>query len=196
MTLKKRDLTPKVARWVLLLDLYDYVIEHRSGSQMRHTDALSRNCYEAVMVVTLHDQIKQAQDCDEGLKAIKEILRERPFADYYLERGLLYKGMSKQLVIPKSMETEIIRRVHERGHFSKKKMIELIGKDYFIKNVNNKIEEFLVTCITCLLATRKEGHQEGFLHSIDKHPYHCIPCIVTILDLYHRQRNNIIIFSL
>lgn len=73
MTLKKRDLTPNMVRWVLLLDQYDYVIKHRSGSQMRHTDALSRNCYDAGMVVTLHDQMQQAQDCDDGFKAIKEI---------------------------------------------------------------------------------------------------------------------------
>lgn len=91
---------------------------------------------------------------------------------------MLYKGIEKQLVVPRNMEVEIICRVHERGHFSKKKIIELIGKDYFIKNLYKKIEEFIVICIPCLLAARKEGRQEGFLNGIDKHgiPLHTLHC--------------------
>lgn len=40
-TLKKKDLSAKVARWVLFLDQFDYAVERRSGFKMRHADALS-----------------------------------------------------------------------------------------------------------------------------------------------------------
>lgn len=42
MTMNKKDLCVRVARWALLLEEFDYVIEHRAGKQMSHIDALSR----------------------------------------------------------------------------------------------------------------------------------------------------------
>lgn len=41
-TLEKRELATRVARWTLLMDEYDYDIEHRTGSQLPHVDSLSR----------------------------------------------------------------------------------------------------------------------------------------------------------
>lgn len=166
MTLKKKDLCTRVARWVLLLQEYDYEISHRSGSQMRHVDALSRAPFTGVVTRALHDKLKRAQEGDEGLKAIMEILKEREYQDYAIEGGILYKGTL--LVIPKDMENDILQRVHAVGHFGKKKMTEMINKEYFIKDLSRKIDEFIVTCVPCLLATKKAGKQEGFLHSIDK----------------------------
>lgn len=177
-TLHKKDLTTRVARWVLLLEEYNYVIEHRPGSKMQHTDALSRNPYIGYVELSLCDQIKRAQVLDEGIKAIIEILKIQSYEDYAYSDGLLYKGLERRLVIPKSLEVEILKRVHEKGHFGKRKMIEVIQKDYYIKNIGKKIEEFLLTCIPCLLATKKEGKQEGFLNYIDKEsiPLHTIHC--------------------
>lgn len=40
-TLTKRDLLPKVARWWLILQEYDFSIEYRPGHNMQHVDALS-----------------------------------------------------------------------------------------------------------------------------------------------------------
>lgn len=37
-TMKKKDLTTRVARWVLLLQDFDYIIEHRVGIKMQHVD--------------------------------------------------------------------------------------------------------------------------------------------------------------
>ncbi|XP_062704124.1 uncharacterized protein LOC134286516 [Aedes albopictus] len=41
-TLDKKDVNPKIARWALFLEQFDYAIEHRSGTKMQHVDALSR----------------------------------------------------------------------------------------------------------------------------------------------------------
>lgn len=43
LTMAKKDLCGRVARWVLLLQEFDYVIEHRSNKNMTYVDALSRN---------------------------------------------------------------------------------------------------------------------------------------------------------
>lgn len=168
MTLKKKDLTTRVARWVLLLQEYNYTIEHRSGTRMRHVDALSRNPYISLVTRGVHEQLKKAQQADEELQAIMEIIKEKPYLDFYEQNGLLYKGEEGRIVVPKVMDFEIIRRVHENGHFGRKKMTELLNKDYYIKNISRKIEEVIVSCIPCILAMRKEGKQEGFLNNIEK----------------------------
>ena len=41
-TLKKKDLSPKVARWALSLEEFDFEVEHRAGEKLKHADALSR----------------------------------------------------------------------------------------------------------------------------------------------------------
>lgn len=176
MTLRKKDMSTRVARWALVLQEYDYEVEHRTGSQMRHVDALSRAPYVGVITRELHDRIKAAQEQDGGLKAIREILSEKAYLDYVIENGVLYKG--QKLVVPNGMEHDVIKKVHEKGHFAKKKMMELIDQDYHIRDLSRKIEEFMVTCIPCLLATRKSGKQEGFLQCIDKGsiPMHTIHC--------------------
>ncbi|GFU30603.1 hypothetical protein TNCV_2614991 [Trichonephila clavipes] len=43
----KKDLITRIARWALQLEEFDYEIEHRAGSRMKHVDAFSR--YPVVM---------------------------------------------------------------------------------------------------------------------------------------------------
>lgn len=42
LTLMKRDIVPRIMRWCLYLQNYEYTIEHRSNANMKHVDALSR----------------------------------------------------------------------------------------------------------------------------------------------------------
>lgn len=75
------------------------------------------------------------------------------------------------------MQKEIIRSAHGVGHFGIKKTVDLINKEYFIRNLVKKVEEFILNCVTCILASKRQGKQEGFLQPIDKVP---LP-----LDTYH-----------
>lgn len=54
-TMKKKDLCVRVARWALLLEEFDYRIEHRLGKSMVHVDALSRNPLPECMVIEESD---------------------------------------------------------------------------------------------------------------------------------------------
>lgn len=66
------------------------------------------------MTNSLHNQIKLAQQNDEGLKAVCEVLQiQNLFADYGVNRGLLYKGKQKLLAIPKSLEKEMKKMKNE-----------------------------------------------------------------------------------
>lgn len=51
--MRKKELTPRVARWALFLEDYDYTIEHRPGVRMKHVDALSR--FPVMIIESVHD---------------------------------------------------------------------------------------------------------------------------------------------
>ncbi|GBM77993.1 Retrovirus-related Pol polyprotein from transposon 297 [Araneus ventricosus] len=76
-TMQKKDLVTRVARWALLLEEFDYVIEHRSGTRMTHVDALSRSPINIFCISfdNILPRLKSAQDSDNEVKAIKELLR-------------------------------------------------------------------------------------------------------------------------
>lgn len=166
-TMSKRDLSPKIARWALMLTEFNFKIEHRSSERMKHVDALSR----APIVATITSQIQNSQMKDQILRTVIEMIKKHGAHDeFVLNGGILYKEDHgrKVLVIPKGMQSEIIRRVHEDGHFGFKKVEELIKRDYFIPNLKPKIENCLQNCIRCILGKRKSGKQEGYLHPIPK----------------------------
>ncbi|CAG9132461.1 unnamed protein product [Plutella xylostella] len=56
-TLTKRDLIPRIARWWLQLQEFQYEIEYRPGTKMSHVDALSRNLTDSTTEkeISLHN---------------------------------------------------------------------------------------------------------------------------------------------
>lgn len=116
-------MSTRVARWAMLLEEFDYVIEHRSNTRMGHVDALSRYTVMTFEVDSSILQVLKAQKQDTEIKAILEILKDRPYEDYLLKNNVLFKLINNQelLVVPRSMQTEIIRKCHEQGHFAQRK---------------------------------------------------------------------------
>lgn len=173
-TMSKNDLPTRVARWALFLQDFDYEIEHRAGTRMHHVDALSRYSVMNIGIIkdSLTNQIIHQQNDDDEIKAIKEVLNHKPYDDYLLKNGVLYKQSDDEtelLVIPRSLEMAVIRKFHEdEGHFSIKKTEALVKKNYFIKKLPEKIKKVIDNCVPCILANRKRGKQEGFLHPLKK----------------------------
>lgn len=81
-TMRKKELSTRIARWALYLEDYNYDIEHRAGSAIRHVDALSRN---PVLTIEMNDdvsiKIRRAQENDEEICTIKRVLATTPEYD-------------------------------------------------------------------------------------------------------------------
>ncbi|GFX92634.1 retrovirus-related Pol polyprotein from transposon 17.6 [Trichonephila clavipes] len=56
----KKELITRIARWALQLEEFDYEIEHRAGSRMKHVDALSRYPVMIVCNDTLTSKLKKS----------------------------------------------------------------------------------------------------------------------------------------
>ncbi|GBN95131.1 Transposon Tf2-6 polyprotein [Araneus ventricosus] len=155
-TMQKKDLVTRVARWALLLEEFDYVIEHRSGTRMTHVDALSRSPIGIFCISfdNILPRLKSAQDNDNEVKAIKELLRISAYENYFDRNGILYKFVEgKELVVV------------------------CLTDYYYIPKLRQKVEKIISNCVHCILINQKRGKKEGLLHPLQKedtplHTYH------------------------
>ncbi|GBP06803.1 Transposon Tf2-8 polyprotein [Eumeta japonica] len=160
MTMKKSEVPLRISRWAMMLQDFDYEIEHRSGSKMRHVDALSRvSCL--LIEESLRHRLKEAQLNDGHIKALRKILEVNQYEDYYVHHDILFKDPKKELlVVPTQMENEIIMIAHTKGHFGAKNA-RLRGKVFLYSGLAAKIPQVIGSCVECLVVNAKLGKKEG-----------------------------------
>lgn len=174
LTMAKRDLCVRVARWALLLEEFQYTVEHRPGRSMMHVDALSRNPLPSCLMVSecgdrLTMRLRRAQREDACLAKILKVT-ERGENGHVIRGGILYKEINDdiRMVVPKAMQMQMLRKVHEQCHFGINKTETLVKVDYWIPNLRSKVESVVANFIACILAEKKQGKQECFLNPIEK----------------------------
>lgn len=175
LTMKKKDLSVRVARWVLLLEEFTYEICHRAGKNMKHVDALSRYPLPNVLLIKESEdgmltRLRRAQNADEKIQNLLKTANTNKITDYMLKNGILYKCIKDDflIVVPEDMQIQVIRRAHERGHFGVTKTEEIVKQDFWFESLREKVERVVASCFDCILAERKHGKQEGFLYTIEK----------------------------
>lgn len=168
-TLKKSIIPRNVREWAMMLQEFEYTIEHRAGTRMRHVDALSR---APVLIVEdkLLSVIKARQTDDDQCKAIVTILEKAPHDDLVFEGGLLKKFVNGKLVlfVPETMRRELIRTIHGNGHFGTTKVMDILNHDYYIPRAADLAKEVISCCVPCILSSHKRGKKEGELNPIPK----------------------------
>ncbi|KMQ85893.1 retrovirus-like pol polyprotein [Lasius niger] len=162
--INKANLNPCIARWTLLLQNYDFKVEHRPGKRMAHFDALSRQvCYLETLPLERELELRQLQDT-----RLKEIANELEFGNdnnkFKLINGLIYrKGDDRdRFVIPESMINNIIRIHHEdMAHCGLEKTYEGIHGSYWFPAIRKRIREYIDNCVICLYANSSTNRFEG-----------------------------------
>ncbi|KAL6419642.1 hypothetical protein ACFW04_011305 [Cataglyphis niger] len=99
LTLNKKDINPRIARWVLELQNYDYEVVHRAGSQMQHVDALSR--LTNIMVIEdnpLEFNLSVCQNEDPIIRDLKIYLEKSEDRYYEMRNGLVYRKNKNDLL--------------------------------------------------------------------------------------------------
>ena len=168
----------KIARWLLKLEQYDYVVAHKSGSQMAHVDALSHAPVDFVHIDVLNEaemSIMQVEDPDIGvaLRWIQDNDKEVILLDntseslqvlYNIRKTLfiidnvLYRewhgsdGVRRlQVVLPRKLRKEILEKAHANvGHMSTAKTFGLIQSNYYWPGFYADVDEYCKSCDICL----------------------------------------------
>lgn len=160
LTMKKRELNSRVARWALQLEEYTCTVVHRAGTGMRHVDALSRYPIICTLQIELLESVKTSQQNDPHCEVVRERVEVKgTYKDYELRRNILYRVINGGylLVVPKSMQSQVIRTAHEKGHLGAKRVEMEVRKDYAIARLAEKCEKIIAQCVPCILAARKAG---------------------------------------
>lgn len=188
MAWQKRDLSPRIARWWLDLQEYDFDVDHRPGSTMAHVDALSRNPV-LVQHVEEKDLIDALQESDEGIQTLIQNLKLEQEASKGKKSGLTkdYKVMGGKLfrlvnngykpVLPKGAKFHILRTYHdENGHPGAGRCLEAIQSKYWFPKMRKCVEKYVASCIGCQFTKKPTGKQPGLLHPIPRTavPFHTL----------------------
>lgn len=185
----KRDLIPRIARWWLIAQEFNFTVEYRPGIKMAHVDALSRNPVEDVsehpeinileVNITKEDWILSAQLQDQHCKHIIEVLSRKPIdadekcihKEYVLKDQRLYKATEKgpKWYVPKRARRTLAAYYHDkRGHLATEKTVKALSDFYWFPRMRKYIQRYISSCLECLYNKTPTGKQEGFLHSIEK----------------------------
>lgn len=103
---------------------------------------------------SMNARISKAQREDNDLIKIFLLADKQQYENFVVRRGLLFKEVNGdiRLVVLKSMQNQIIRRIHERGHFSAEKTEILLKKDYWFPKMHQKSYPKL----RCLYSSREK----------------------------------------
>lgn len=198
MAWSRRDLVPRIARWWLQAQEYNFNIEYKPGAQMSHADALSRNpvvnfavdvtsedAEINILKITTTDGLLDVQLTDPLLSHIKCIL-DTNCADakeirnnYVLKEGRIYRkiGESLKWAVPRDARWKICHMNHDEcGPMAFEKTINKIQQSYWFPNMTSFVRKYVKACIPCGFSKQPSGRKEGFLHPIPKTPipFYCV----------------------
>ena len=108
-------------------------------------------------------------------KYVKQLQFSGPyglFRKFIRDYALVARPMTDQgdlkLVVPKPMHLQIIRKVHENGHFGAGKKEVMVRKDYWIPDLQVKTERVIKICLECILSEKRADKLDGWLNPLDK----------------------------
>lgn len=175
LTLNRREMNPRIARWALELENYDYSVQHRPGARMGHADALSR-C-KVVSVVSSEDidfQLRGTQSRDPLISELRAGLSRSESRLYVMQDGLVYRRDRRgdlYFYVPSEIEENLIRHVHEKiGHLGVTKCYDQLKMHYWFPDMQSKIEKYIRNCIKCIMYSAPARTNEHSLYNIPKRP--------------------------
>lgn len=151
LTLDKQTINPRISRWALLLQNYDFEIIHRPGTGMGHVDALSR-CHNILILEanTFEQILAIKQGIDESIVKIRNNLQVRSDKKFELREGLVYRKEKDKLLfyVPQTMENNVIRSCHdEMAHVGVEKVIENVRRVYWFPEMKLKVRNYVSNCL-------------------------------------------------
>ena len=166
---------PRIARWWLAIQEYDVDIKCRTGAQMQHADALSRNPVRVVHVRQT-DWFHMVQLQDGEVQGIVRSLQENATAAD-IRDNLIYKDeriyrrttTGDRLYVPKMAKFSMMRRHHDDiGHPGVRRCLKLMSETFWFPRMRQFVTKYVQACIQCAYSKGTYGKTCGKLHPIER----------------------------
>jgi len=161
---KFADNNSMLMRWSLRLGEYQFEVQHRPASKLRHVDALSRHVQAVSTVHQLtNDLIRVEQRKDKfcsTLKVEKPGGRTEYFHD---DEGVIYrkrKNREHQLIVPQTLVRDVVYQNHDlifASHPGQKRTFETICLRCWWPSTREDVNEYVKQCDGC--QRRKQGYE-------------------------------------
>lgn len=167
---KKKDLTGRLARWVLSLQEHDMIIKHVRGKNNMVADAISR-----FPMISLLSICSPTSD-DWYNKTVEEVKMNDPRKKRYkLKDGKLFyntqiKGRRLtnwewKFVIPEESRENILKECHDdpkSAHLGVQKTIDKVLDRYYWPGVSKDVKTYVKNCVTCHMSKSTNHKPYGY----------------------------------
>lgn len=187
LTLTKRDINPRIGRWWLAIQEFDFEVEYRPGSKMAHVDALSRNplreqmdeTYQAMTVnISQDDWVLSRQKNDDHCKYLLDVMSKDPVTkeerriheEYVIVDQKLFRQTpdGRKWVVPRGCRAQVVNLYHEGVHLGYEKTLSTVKKRYWFAGMRRYVRKHTQNCLRCAYNKEISGKQAGMLHPIEK----------------------------
>lgn len=169
----KKDLHPRVARWWIKLQDYDFSIAYRPGHKMAHVDYLSRNPVDTICVVNRIDtskceSIRDFQSLDDFCQQI--LSNQSEDRNYKVRDGLVVTaGELIRYFVPTNARLHIMKIYHDQSsHIGFDKCIAKMKEDLFWPRMAKCLKKYVRNCRACVLGKSHTGRRTGFWQEGEK----------------------------
>lgn len=177
-TQNKKDLVPRVARWWIYLQDFNFTLEYRKGTCMSHADYLSRNPVNVCEERRHHNWAQIAQAADEETQQLLSKLTDGQLdtRHYTRKNDLLYYkyspvGEEPRLLcfVPKGHRLSLLRIFHdEHDHPGVDKTLELIRRHFWFPSLKSFVQKYVSHCLICITHKKVPRAPHQLIHSWEK----------------------------
>lgn len=209
---KQKELSGRLARWVLALQQHHMKIKHLKGKSNVVADAISRfPIVQILEVAALLDFIQPTGDAwYENLLNDVKLGSARSRRYKQVNGKLLYdpsingrrlSNYKWKLVVPKSSRDSVLSECHDdpkSAHFGVQKTIDRVMDRYYWPGLSRDVREYVKKCVVCRMSKHDNIKPPGLMGKFRN--VHT-PCQVISMDLlgpFPRSRlghTNLLIFS-
>lgn len=196
----KKDLIPRVARWWLYLQSFNFEIEYRKGKYIQHADYFSRNPVESpelqeqnkitqsINVLSTDNWLRKAQKQDLETQEIKQRLLEGKLThEYFVQNDILFRKINPtqnpavyRAFVPKGSRLGLLKLFHdEQCHVGPDKTFAKVNHYFWFPKMTKFVKKYCSRCLKCIVNKKHTGAKQSKLHPIDKKP---VPFLIVHAD--------------